>query len=1638
MKKHGFRSIFSLLLAVMMVCSMLPTAAFAEGDVEEQPVVVETYTVTYADGMGGAAFPEQKKEGLLYGDPTPAFAGEPALDGYTFTGWDQEIAGTVTQSVTYTAQWQKVQQEAQSDVQQEADGNGETDMQNGPDGRPLLNPDGGYGAENGNVVYKVGPQAAGTITIEVRVFDGKQGYLVGYDTAKKANRGVQSEAYVIPELTKFVESGKFGKVTGVYGSWYWPHTTNLAVGTTIYWSNNSSTGTMTYYVDWYNPNGGGDNPTPPTHYLWNFTLHYDANGGTGAPADQTYGSNDKYYKSHTFDIPSTVPIREGYTFKGWSDTKGGSATRQPGGTCLVGQTVSGYNGGSVTKTLYAVWEKKAPNGPTNGEVTNLLGQVKVHCTTLIAGHEDQTYGLHYALSFMDMLPDGSGYTCNVRVEADEYVTKYNGNYPGTDHVLADGEKRIRSFVLRNDNDGKGWYISEGENLLPIVFNVKCEAPTPPTIPTDKEIERALSGKVNVVVSCVTENSGHPSKTYPLFAYVSGLTKPNPNEVTANSDGTYSYTVSFLASNFVKMYSGAAPFGIGSDHELADAQDLRTVTLTLRDITVGWTATTQDIKVSAKCEEQQPEETYTVTYTDGVEDEEVFKDEVYPNLKADDPTPKFNNGVDPTRDGFTFQGWEPEVAQNVTGNATYTAKWKKDSAPPTEGAVMAALKGAVKITCTTPNSGHDPKVYDLMSGFTPGTVHSDASTGYTYTISVDAGSYVYQYNAVMGGTGVVHTLDDTSPKPITLRWDGRAWVAETELPINFNVKCETENPPVDIRKPTFDELKDLLEVKIECTNESAAHELKFERYALKNVDEDSKFAIGDVDQSGDVPTCTVTIGSKPYVAAFDGTTGKAHEEADTTQMVDLVYNKKTREWALKNADDATVVFQVACTTEEPEGPGDITDEDLKKLSVVINCTNEAAEHEYKNRSYTLDRATCEFDYREEGYACEITVPAAPYVNKYTSDTKTNHELVDPQESSKTITLRWNTETKAWAADSNSVTFDVKCETAPVIPELDLSMLQVIIDCDKDEHQNESFDLLTGTYTKTPGQTANSYIIEISADGYVDKYNDLVAPGHQLVDPATSPKTITATWNGVKWNFDATSVTFDVKCKPDAPKAEDLLSVVIHCKSDVHNDGLYDLKDGNFTVGEVEGNEADGYTCKVTVEAAQYVNKYVGEMKVNHDIVGEGTKTVTLRYESALERWIVDSTVVTFDVECIPAPNISMLQVQVHCVTPNSSHMDESYDLPEDTTLEYVDANTRKITVQAAPYVEQYGNGHELADGESESKTITATWDGVKWNFDATSVTFNVKCTTQEGPAAPTAEQVASLLKVKVSCANSSAAHQENMPAFVYQPLLPRSFGIGGVTGSAESGYACQITVRAALYVQDFNTRSNATHTPTDGEEKPVTLYYEDGGWTVGTGSGLVEFTVICENVPAQKYTVTYTDGVDGVEIFKDQVYADLTAGTATPKFNGTPTRVGYFFAGWNPAVTATVTGNVTYTATWKVDSNNNGKPDDEEERYTVTYLDGANGRAFAGQVYTGLKLGDTTPKFNGTPVRSGYVFIGWSPVWSGTVTGNVTYTATWSTITGGLDKVPKTGDSGLTLALSALLLFSFCGAAACVVSTKKRG
>ena len=102
------------------------------------------------------------------------------------------------------------------------------------------------------------------------------------------------------------------------------------------------------------------------------------------------------------------------------------------------------------------------------------------------------------------------------------------------------------------------------------------------------------------------------------------------------------------------------------------------------------------------------------------------------------------------------------------------------------------------------------------------------------------------------------------------------------------------------------------------------------------------------------------------------------------------------------------------------------------------------------------------------------------------------------------------------------------------------------------------------------------------------------------------------------------------------------------------------------------------------------------------------------------------------------------------------------------------------------------------------------------------------------------------------------------------------------------------------------------------------------------------------------------------------------------------REGYTFSGWAPAVAEKVSEDAVYTAQWT----KNEIP--EDPTYTVIYTDGVEGEeVFADQIITGLKAGDDTPAFEGTPVREGYTFSGWAPAIAEKVSGNVVYTAQWT-------------------------------------------
>ena len=88
----------------------------------------------------------------------------------------------------------------------------------------------------------------------------------------------------------------------------------------------------------------------PAATQYTYTLHYDANGGSGAPPSQSVDSSEFHV---WVPISEIIPTRNGYTFMGWANSRTGKPIYGGNGgytSCLV---VHGYD---MSTTIYAIWE----------------------------------------------------------------------------------------------------------------------------------------------------------------------------------------------------------------------------------------------------------------------------------------------------------------------------------------------------------------------------------------------------------------------------------------------------------------------------------------------------------------------------------------------------------------------------------------------------------------------------------------------------------------------------------------------------------------------------------------------------------------------------------------------------------------------------------------------------------------------------------------------------------------------------------------------------------------------------------------------------------------------------------------------------------------------------------------------------------------------------------------------------------------------------------------------------------------------------------------------------------------------------------------------------------------------------------
>lgn len=162
--------------------------------------------------------------------------------------------------------------------------------------------------------------------------------------------------------------------------------------------------------------------------LASYTIKYDANNGSGAPASQT-----KYY-GQTLKLSSAVPTRSGYNFVGWStDSDSTTAQYQPGGS---------YTANSST-TLYAIWSVAViytitynNNGGENGPGTGSKPQDDTYIISSVIpdreGYNFLGWGLSSETSTVSYHP-GDMYTANSNLtlyaiwSAITYTIYYIGN-----------------------------------------------------------------------------------------------------------------------------------------------------------------------------------------------------------------------------------------------------------------------------------------------------------------------------------------------------------------------------------------------------------------------------------------------------------------------------------------------------------------------------------------------------------------------------------------------------------------------------------------------------------------------------------------------------------------------------------------------------------------------------------------------------------------------------------------------------------------------------------------------------------------------------------------------------------------------------------------------------------------------------------------------------------------------------------------------------------------------------------------------------------------------------------------------------------------------------------------------------------
>ena len=282
---------------------------------------------------------------------------------------------------------------------------------------------------------------------------------------------------------------------------------------------------------------------------------------------------------------------------------------------------------------------------------------------------------------------------------------------------------------------------------------------------------------------------------------------------------------------------------------------------------------------------------------------------------------------PTKEGCTFKGWADSAtatdAQYQPGGKvavkhtdspkTVYAVWE-ESAPqpplipaPSYDDLKSAIGKIQVMDVSTPSCGTEN--YDLIDNTQSEpfnwTKTARADQPGKYDVTIKTAPYVAKYNSEKTKTHELNNANQTTLK-LVISYENNKWVLDDGLRV-IEVKHSEQTPPTDIPNPNPGNIAESLKVKVVCTTTNSGHEPAF--YSLI----DGTFTHTGVDQSGDYPTCSITISPDKYISRYSTDKNCQHTTPDDPKTVPLLWNKEAQKWAVNDDQIGLngVVFNAVC-------------------------------------------------------------------------------------------------------------------------------------------------------------------------------------------------------------------------------------------------------------------------------------------------------------------------------------------------------------------------------------------------------------------------------------------------------------------------------------------------------------------------------------------------------------------------------------------------------------------------------------------------------------------------------------------------------------------------------------------------------